>query len=86
MAQACQCGCGHSGAEPATSPVRPEQTVEEVSHRSPEALAVLQELGINHCCGAHLTLAEAAAAAGVPLDQLLARLAQAAAGVAAPAP
>ena len=28
-------------------------------------------MGINHCCGAQLTLAEAAAAAGVPLQALL---------------
>lgn len=50
-----------------------DQTVEQVS-RVPEALAELRRLGINHCCGAHLTLAEAAAAAGVPLDALLAAL------------
>jgi iron-sulfur cluster repair protein YtfE (RIC family) len=34
----------------------------------------MKALGINHCCGAHLTLSEAAAAAGVPLDALLAAL------------
>jgi iron-sulfur cluster repair protein YtfE (RIC family) len=34
----------------------------------------MKEMGINHCCGAHLTLQEAAAAAGVPLDALLAAL------------
>jgi iron-sulfur cluster repair protein YtfE (RIC family) len=28
-------------------------------------------MGINHCCGAHLTLREAAASAGVALDTLL---------------
>jgi iron-sulfur cluster repair protein YtfE (RIC family) len=32
---------------------------------------VLRAKGINHCCGAHLTLREAAAAAGTPLDDLL---------------
>ena len=32
---------------------------------------VMKEMGINHCCGAQLTLGEAAAAAGVPLDALL---------------
>jgi iron-sulfur cluster repair protein YtfE (RIC family) len=35
------------------------------------ALDAMKALGINHCCGADLTLAEAAAAAGVPLQQLL---------------
>ena len=34
----------------------------------------MQEMGINHCCGAQLTLREAAASAGVPLDALLAAL------------
>jgi uncharacterized protein (DUF2249 family) len=39
--------------------------------REPGALAVLERLGINHCCGAHLMLAEAAAAAGVPFETLV---------------
>jgi iron-sulfur cluster repair protein YtfE (RIC family) len=42
-----------------------------VSERHPGALDVMKQMGINHCCGAHLTLAEAAAAAGVPLAALL---------------
>ena len=37
----------------------------------PGALDVMKALGINHCCGAGLTLAEAAAAAGVSVDRLL---------------
>jgi iron-sulfur cluster repair protein YtfE (RIC family) len=45
--------------------------VEDVSHQVPGALGVLKANGINHCCGAHLTLREAAAAAGTPLDSLL---------------
>jgi iron-sulfur cluster repair protein YtfE (RIC family) len=28
-------------------------------------------MGINHCCGTHLTLTEAAAAAGVAVDAVL---------------
>jgi iron-sulfur cluster repair protein YtfE (RIC family) len=44
--------------------------VAEVSG-DPRALKVLERLGINHCCGAHLSLGEAAAAAGVPLAELL---------------
>ena len=51
----------------------PEQTVAEVSS-DPRVLALLKARGINHCCGAHLSLREAAAAAGVPLDELLAAL------------
>jgi iron-sulfur cluster repair protein YtfE (RIC family) len=64
------CGCG-AGCKSNTSPITAEQTVEDVSHQSPGALAVLKAKGINHCCGAHLTLREAAAAAGTSLDDLL---------------
>ena len=53
---------------------RAEQTVEEVARHHAGALEVMKEMGINHCCGAHLTLSEAAAAAGVPVDRLLASL------------
>ena len=73
-----ECGCHHQSppdAESARRPVRPEETVAEVVGRRPGALDVLKEMGINHCCGAHLTLREAAAAAGVPLDALLVALA-----------
>ena len=49
-------------------------TVGDLVRRQPDALEILKALGINHCCGAHLTLAEAAAAAGVSLDALRAAL------------
>ncbi len=52
---------------------RADQTVEEVG-KDPAALAALKEMGVNHCCGAHLTLTEAAAAAGVTVEKLLDRL------------
>jgi iron-sulfur cluster repair protein YtfE (RIC family) len=48
--------------------------VGEVAHHRPGALEVMKEMGINHCCGAQLTLREAAASAGVPLDALLTAL------------
>ena len=60
-----ECGChGDPG-------VALEDTVADVVRRDPGALEVLKALGINHCCGAHLTLAEAAAAAGVTRDAML---------------
>lgn len=72
------CGC-HRDPPADTAlvlaPPGPEDIVGEVAHRHPGALATLQAMGINHCCGAHLTLREAAAAAGVSLDGLLAALA-----------
>lgn len=48
---------------------RADQKVEEVGKDS-AALAVLQEMGVNHRCGAHLT----PAAAGITVDALLDRL------------
>jgi len=51
-------------------------TVAEVKDR-PGALDVLQHFGLNHCCGAHLTLRESAASAGARLDDLLEALARA---------
>jgi iron-sulfur cluster repair protein YtfE (RIC family) len=58
--------------------VRSDTTVATAAHRSAGTLAVLEARGINHCCGAHLTVAEAAAAAGVDLASLLAELNEAA--------
>jgi iron-sulfur cluster repair protein YtfE (RIC family) len=48
--------------------------VGDVAHHHAGALEVMKAMGINHCCGAQLTLREAAASAGVPLDTLLAAL------------
>ena len=78
MADGCGCGCGHNaggraGGAPARA-VHSEQTVDEVKERA-GALEALQRLGINHCCGGHLTLRAAAAAAGVELQALLDALA-----------
>jgi regulator of cell morphogenesis and NO signaling len=49
----------------------PGDTVEAVTKRVPDALPVLRELGIDTCCGGSLTLAEAAASAGIPVDRVL---------------
>ena len=50
------------------------QTVAAVLEAHPELRPVFEDLGLNHCCGAHLTLAEASASAGVPLERVLAAL------------
>lgn len=71
------CGCRHEvPLAPGQAPraVRAEQTVAEVAQHRAGALETMKEMGINHCCGAHLTMQEAAAAAGVPIDALLAAL------------
>ena len=56
------------------SVIQADQVVRDVVRLHPRGLQIMEQLGINHCCGAQLTLAEAAAAAGVPLDVLLAAL------------
>ena len=65
----CRCGCGHDVATADT-------TVEGIKQRA-GALEVLQRFGINHCCGAALSLREAAAAAGVRIEDVLQALAAA---------
>ncbi|HXJ83433.1 MAG TPA: DUF2249 domain-containing protein [Candidatus Methylomirabilis sp.] len=57
-----------------SAPIRLEETVAELVRHGPAAIRILQALGINHCRGAHLTLSEAAASAGVSLDVLVAAL------------
>lgn len=73
----CVCAGGH-GTEGATigSPITGETTVEEAKTR-PGAVDVLERFGFNHCCGAHLTLRESAASAGVRVEDVLEALAQA---------
>jgi iron-sulfur cluster repair protein YtfE (RIC family) len=67
----CTCGCGHEAAPVAIRlPRITENTTVEEAKRRPGALGVLQRFGINHCCGAHLPLREAAAAAGVPVEDV----------------
>jgi iron-sulfur cluster repair protein YtfE (RIC family) len=54
--------------------------VAEVLARHPETLGVMERFALNHCCGAHLSLAEAAAAAGARVETVVAALAEAAGG------
>ena len=75
MSHTCSCGT-HRESSVSSTPITAEQTVAEVSKR-PGAAEVFQRLGVNHCCGAHLSLREAAAAAGVTLDQVLSALGEA---------
>ena len=53
------------------SPIHPDQTVDDIVRHHPGAFELFKRVGINHCCGAHLSLREAAAAAGAPLGALL---------------
>lgn len=72
----CRCHGHHQNAT--VLPEAGDPTVGEVAGRSPRALEILKNFGINHCCGAGLTLTEAAASAGVDLRALLAALSEAA--------
>jgi iron-sulfur cluster repair protein YtfE (RIC family) len=72
-----ECSCRHDSpvsVDHTLPPVRGDQTVAEVARHRAGALETMKAMGINHCCGAHLTLHEAAAAAGISLDALLAVL------------
>jgi iron-sulfur cluster repair protein YtfE (RIC family) len=72
MASTCGCGSTTTAREvSSTERIHAELRVGDVTARDAGALEIMQRLGINHCCGAGLTLAEAAASAGVPLDRLL---------------
>ena len=81
MSRTCGCGCGcrhGASATPVdvghmacTAALVPEDTVEAAARRSPSGLPTLQRFGIDACCGGQLTLAQAAAAAGVPVETVL---------------
>lgn len=51
-----------------------ELTVNDIAREWPEALPVLAARGIDTCCGGAHTIAEAATAHGVAIDDLLAEL------------
>jgi iron-sulfur cluster repair protein YtfE (RIC family) len=66
-------GCRQGGGPACHAPgsgVAPDETVEAAARRSPRALEVLRGLAVDTCCSAALTLAQAAAAAGVPAERL----------------
>jgi regulator of cell morphogenesis and NO signaling len=73
MSETCGCGCKQgAAAASATGPAFASgETVETAVRRSPRALVVLRELGIDTCCGGSLTLAQAATAAGLPPETVL---------------
>ena len=57
-----------------STPFSPALTVNDLLREAPAAAAVLNRLGIDTCCGGSLSLAGAAAAAGLPLAELLAAI------------
>ena len=67
----CTCGCAHDKPAVVVAFRATAETTVDEAKKQPGALDVLQRFGINHCCGAHLPLREAAAAAGVRVEELL---------------
>src|SRR5579883_1740554 len=51
-------------------------TINQVVENFPDALPVLGRHGIDTCCGGQKTIREVAAAHGIPIEQLLAKLDQ----------
>jgi iron-sulfur cluster repair protein YtfE (RIC family) len=73
MGTSCGCGCGHRDETRVAERYTAATPVGEAA-REAVGRAVLEAFGLNHCCGAHLTLREGAAAAGVAVDDVLAAL------------
>ena len=63
-----------SRSDAAHGNLNPDDTIGNIVHRHAGVMEVLDAMGVNHCCGAHLTVREAAALAGISPDQLLAAL------------
>lgn len=72
MEKSCGCGCGHRDG--ARVERYTESTTVGDAARDLAGRAILERFGLNHCCGAHLSLREGAAVAGAPLDEVLAAL------------
>ena len=63
-----------------TATVPETMTVNEFIARHPASVAVFNRLGIDTCCGGHMSLAEAAAQRGMAVESLLEALRQAMGG------
>lgn len=50
------------------------QTVREIASENPDAVRVFEKYGIEYCCGGQVPLAEACAAKGVNVDEVMASL------------
>lgn len=66
-----------AAGEVPVSDITAASTVADVLARHPETRAVMERFALNHCCGAHLPLSAAAAAAGAPVETVVAALVEA---------
>ena len=56
--------------------ITPDTSVNQLLELAPDAIEVLDELGIDSCCGGSLSLTEAAKDASVDFDSVYSRLEQ----------
>ena len=79
MGETCACGCKPAVTGGPAAAARTEgrrtidaaETVEDAARRSPHASEILRGFGIDTCCGGRLTLSQAAASAGIPVETVL---------------
>lgn len=64
-------GYTHAMTTPSAARIGPSTTVNQVLELQPEAGAVLNDYGLDTCCGGALTLAESCADAAVDLTAVL---------------
>jgi regulator of cell morphogenesis and NO signaling len=61
-------------------PAANEKTVREIAVENPASVKVFESIGIDYCCGGKRTLSDACARAGIPVDRVLAMIAEAESG------
>lgn len=65
--------------------IDPKTTINSITHKYPDTIAIFADYGIDSCCGGEKTLEEVARRHGLSLDEVVGRLEPVAAGD-APAP
>lgn len=64
-------------AAPASSPIDPSWTINELLRREPSSAPVLNAFGVDTCCGGGETITEAAVNAGLDAAELIGALSDA---------
>lgn len=54
--------------------INPKATINSITHKYPDTIAIFADYGIDSCCGGEKTLDEVARRHGLPLDEIVARL------------
>ena len=75
--QHCASGCNNACRTASDLPsgaIGPETTVRELVLLKPRAVSLLNELGVDTCCGAGKSISEVAAQSGLGVDNLVQQL------------